>query len=245
MLGRFNGFAKSVILRVSEARDLGEFDRFAFYDHLKVYIAAPPDVLRVDEKNLREYNVFNVCGVVITSNHKSDGIYLPADDRRHFVAWSNLTEKDFAEGYWPQLWGWYENGGKEHVAAYLHDFDLSDFDPKAPPPKTAAWWDIVAASRAPEDAELADALDRAGNPTVTTLANVIVNSSAEFAAFLSDRKNSRKIPHRFEACGYAPLRNSDAKDGLWKIGGRRQALYTRVELSLREQREAVQGKYGL
>ena len=36
LLGRFNGFLKSVILRVSEARDLGEFDRFAFYDHMKV-----------------------------------------------------------------------------------------------------------------------------------------------------------------------------------------------------------------
>ena len=29
MLGRFNGFLKSVILRISEARDLGEFDRFS------------------------------------------------------------------------------------------------------------------------------------------------------------------------------------------------------------------------
>lgn len=32
MLGRFNGFLKSVILRVSEARDLGDVDRYAFYD---------------------------------------------------------------------------------------------------------------------------------------------------------------------------------------------------------------------
>ena len=47
MLGRFNGFVKSVILRVSEARDLGDVDRFAFYDHMKTYTAAPPDVLRV------------------------------------------------------------------------------------------------------------------------------------------------------------------------------------------------------
>lgn len=53
VLGRFNGFLKSVILRVSEARDLGEFDRFAFHDHMKVYIAAPPDVLRVDERSER------------------------------------------------------------------------------------------------------------------------------------------------------------------------------------------------
>jgi hypothetical protein len=68
VLGRFSGHLKSVILRISEARDLGEFDRFAFYDHTKAIIAAPPDVLRIDEKNLREYYVPNLCGVVITSN---------------------------------------------------------------------------------------------------------------------------------------------------------------------------------
>jgi hypothetical protein len=45
MLGRFNGFLKSVILRVSEARDLGDVNRYQFYDHLKAYTAAPPDVL--------------------------------------------------------------------------------------------------------------------------------------------------------------------------------------------------------
>ena len=56
MLGRFNGWAKSVVLRVNEARDLGDVDRFSFYDHIKNYICAPPDVLRVDEKNLREHS---------------------------------------------------------------------------------------------------------------------------------------------------------------------------------------------
>jgi hypothetical protein len=35
LLGRFNGFLKSVICRVSEARDLGDIDRHTFYDHLK------------------------------------------------------------------------------------------------------------------------------------------------------------------------------------------------------------------
>ena len=96
LLGRFNGFAKSVILRVNEARDLGEFNRFGFYDHTKIYTAAPPDVLRVDEKHLREHYVFNCLGFLITTNHKTDGIYLPADDRRHYVAWSNLTKDDFS-----------------------------------------------------------------------------------------------------------------------------------------------------
>jgi hypothetical protein len=131
MQGRFNGFLKSVILRVSEARDLGDVDRYQFYDHMKACTASPPDVLRIDEKHLREHSVFNCCGVIITSNHKSDGIYLPADDRRHFVAWSDLTKEDFTPDYWNDLWGWYSREGNSHVAAYLRDLNITKFDPKA------------------------------------------------------------------------------------------------------------------
>ena len=107
LLGRFCGFRKSVILRVNEAHDLGDVDRFAFYDHTKSLIAAPPDVLRVDEKHLREYYIPNVCGVILTTNHKTSGIFLPSDDRRHFVAWSDLTKEDFPPEYWNDLWRWY------------------------------------------------------------------------------------------------------------------------------------------
>jgi hypothetical protein len=123
MLGRFNAYVKSVILRVSEGRDLGEIDRFKFYDHTKIYTAAPPDVLRVDEKHLREHYVFNVLGFVLTTNHKTDGLYLPADDRRHYVAWSNCAKDEFTPKYWNEIWSWYDEGGFEHVAAYLNALD--------------------------------------------------------------------------------------------------------------------------
>ena len=53
LVENFNGFVKSVILRVSEARDQGEGNRYAAYDHIKIYTAAPPDTLRVNEKYLR------------------------------------------------------------------------------------------------------------------------------------------------------------------------------------------------
>jgi len=49
-MGTYNGFLQSVLFRVSEARDLGDADRFQFFDHMKTYTAAPPDVLRVNEK---------------------------------------------------------------------------------------------------------------------------------------------------------------------------------------------------
>jgi hypothetical protein len=248
LLGRFNNFAKSVILRASEARDLGEVNRYAFYEHMKVYTAAPPDVLRVDEKHLREYTVLNVTGVIITTNHKVGGIYLPSDDRRHFVAWSNLKTDDFSEGYFREMWGWYNEGGINHVIAYLQGIDISDFDPKAPPPKTEAWHAIVNSSRPAEDAELADVLDKLDNPTVTTVEEVrneAAMRSAAFYDFLSEKKNRSSFPHRFEACGYTQMRNGKRQDGLWKIDGKRQIIYAKKELSAEEQHRAAQAKYGL
>jgi hypothetical protein len=241
--GRFNAFIKSVILRISEARDLGEIDRFAFYDHTKTLTTAPPDVLRCDEKNIREHAVPNVCGVIITTNHKSDGIYLPADDRRHFVAWSECQSSDFEEGYWIRLWTWYHSGGIGNVAAYLATLDLTDFDPKAPPPKTDAFWHIVNAARPPEETELADVLDHLKTPDALTL-DLLVGSAEihhpGFAEWLKDRRNRRKIPHRLESAGYEPVRNDDSKDGLWKVGEKRQVVYASNTISLSERLMAVE-----
>ena len=52
----------------------------------------------------------------------------------------------------------------KHVAAYLATLDLANFDAKAPPEKTPAFWTIVDANCAPEEGELADILDKLGNP---------------------------------------------------------------------------------
>jgi hypothetical protein len=244
MLGRFNGFVKSVILRVSEARDLGDVDRFTFYDHTKVYTAAPPDVLRVDEKFLREHSVLNCTGMVITTNHKADGLYFPADDRRHYVAWTELAKEDFPADYFFDLWAWYGSGGMDHVAAYLRTLDISGFDPKAPPPKTRAFWDIVAANHAPENGDLADALDLLGNPDAVTIDKLLSAANPEFSEYLRDHKNRRQIPHRFEECEYLPVRNGMAKDGLWKIRGKRCVVYAKRGLSLRDQIKAASNLTG-
>lgn len=244
LLGRFNGFVKSVILRISEARDLGDVDRYAFYDHTKIYTAAPPDVIRCDEKNLREHAVLNVCGVIITSNHKQDGIYLPADDRRHYVAWSDMTREELDLGYWNTLWSWYRTGGIGNVIAYLRAYDLSGFDPKAPPPKTDAFWEIVNANRAPEDAELEDTIESMKNPAALTLSMLAQMAPVEFSAWLGDRKNRRVIPHRLEAAGYVPVRNPDRETGLWVVGGKRQVVYGRRESSISERIKAAAGLSG-
>jgi len=242
LLGRFNGFAKSVILRISEARDLGDANRYDFYEHMKVYLAAPPDVLRVDEKNLREHSIFNVCGPVITTNHPTDGLYLPPDDRRHYVTWSTLVQEEFTVAYWNELYAWYANGGTSHVAAYLTSYNLSKFDAKAPPKKTEAFWAIVDANRSTEDAEIADLLDELMAPLAVTL-TLLADTCPEptLALWLKDRKNIKAIPHRLKTAGYVAFRNGDAKDGMWKIQGKRQVVYVKQELSVPDRQKAVKG----
>ena len=171
-LGHFNGFFKAVIVRVNELHDLGEADRFTFYAHMKTPSASPPYTLRIDEKNLREHHIFNLCGIVYTNNHRNDGLYLPDNDRRTYVTWSEAKITDISKEKWQEYHNWIDNGGAEIVAHYLHKVDLSKFNPKAPPPKTRAFWTIVNAARAPENAELADALEKGGWPAAITLQKV-------------------------------------------------------------------------
>ena len=247
LLGRFNSFLQGVVCRVSELRDLGDFNRYQLYERSKVFLAAPPDTLRIDEKYVPAHDVLNVVAVILTSNHLTDGMYLPADDRRHDVVWSSLTKDDFPADYWQKLWSWYDSGGAGDVAAYLASYNLAKFNAKAPPPKTATFMAIVDANAAPEDAELADVLDRIGKPAALTIDDVIASEYGpdrdffnredpqSFGRWLSDRKNRRAIPHRFAQCGYVRVRNDAATDGLWSICGSRQAIYGRTDLSVHDQ----------
>lgn len=239
LLGQFNGWAASVVTVISEARDLGESDRFKFYEASKAVLAAPPDVIRVNEKHVPEFNVPNLVGVVVTTNHRTSGLYLPADDRRHYVAWSEATRDEFDEGYWPRLYGWYASGGIGHVVAYLRGVDLSGFDAKAPPRKTPAFWAMVAAGEAPESSELRSVLEALGDPAATTLADISVKASQlslhALAAELPDRRGRARAAHMLDRVGYVSVRNPDAKDG--RFG--KTAVYARAALSIADRIKAA------
>jgi hypothetical protein len=232
VMGRFNSHLKSIVLRISEVHDLGEIDRFAFYDRTKTLCAAPPDTHRIDEKNMREYQAVNVAGVIMTTNHKAGGLYLPPDDRRHYVAWSPTPTGAFAHEYFDTLYRWFQTGGNGIVAHYLATLDISAFNPKATPTKTPAFWEIVQSGRSAESADVDDALDALGRQDAVTLAMLEHSPGAtpEFRAWLGDRKNSVKIAHRMTDAGYEPIRNPEAIDGRWRIGGKRRVVYGRRTL---------------
>ena len=180
--------------------------------------------------------------MIITTNYKTGGIYLPADDRRHYIAWSDCARDQFPEKYWKEFWRWYEaGGGIGHVAAYLASVDLSEWNAKEPPRKTPAFWAIVNSSLAPEDGPLADAIDKLGAPDALTLHDIVgTTDDQELASFLKERKSSRRIPQRLEAAGYVSVCNPGPKDGLWVIDGKRQAIYGKVIISAHDRMLAAQ-----
>jgi hypothetical protein len=176
----------------------------------------------------------NVMAVVITSNNKLNGLYIPADDRRYYVAWSK-SEKQPKE-YFKPLWEWmHGGGGKQAIVGYLQRLDISGFEPMAPPPLTEAWHDIVDAGRNPEDTQLSDALE---GVKVATVKEIVVavqfSGNVELATSLIGPKNARKIPHMLSGIGFEILRNQHAKDGRWVIGGKRETLYAHRDLPISE-----------
>jgi len=241
----FNPWRRAVILRVNEAKDMGDVTRFELYDGMKTLLAAPPATMECNEKHIKQHYVLNCVGVVITTNHLTDGIYLPAEDRRHYVAWSNCKSTEFPPDFWNKMWRWYDEGGDRHVAAFLASVDLTDFDPNAAPPKTPAFWSIVNANRTAEEGELQDILDQLGTPDAVTIEQIkdkapITGDKHDLWDWLKDRKNRKAINHRLENCGYCAVNNPVATDGMWRIGGRRQMVYAKSSLSLGAQQKAVE-----
>jgi hypothetical protein len=238
VLGTFNEFARTVVLRISEAKDLGDFDRFSFYEATKTLMAAPPDTLRINEKYGKPYHALNVVGVIITTNHKVSGLFLPADDRRHFVAWSVREQAQFDADYWAKYWGRMESGGATAVAAHLRSLDLTKFNPKAPPERTQAFWEMVNAMRSEDESDMADAVESLGYPKALTVSCIVARARRldcyDLMRFLQERKNARLVALRLESCGCRRLANPHDKRGRWQIGEQRTGVYVRKELTDRE-----------
>jgi hypothetical protein len=78
-----------------------------------------------------------------------------------------------------------------------------------------------------------------GQPDVITLNKLKAMADGDFGLWIRDPKNRRSIPHRMEQCGYARVHKPGTDDGLWKISGKRQAVYAKKTLVLRDQITAV------
>jgi hypothetical protein len=261
LVGKTNDFLCAVIVRVNEARDVGDanrgrIDRYGLHDHMKALMASPPETHRINRKYVPEYIALSRAGFITTSNHE-DALYLPVDDRRNAIAKSECTRADFHKDYFDELYHWYYAGGINHVVAYLQNYNLANFNPKLAPPKTEAFWGMVSVDRGSEHGELTDAIEALGKqiaqkkgktpdaqgnygfPTALTITMLL--TLAPSLEWLTDRKMSRAISHRIRRCGYVAVLNRNALEsgGMWKIKGKRTMIYARVELTPDQRHDAA------
>ncbi|MGD0023610.1 MAG: primase-helicase family protein [Xanthobacteraceae bacterium] len=245
---KFNPHLENVVLRIDEARDFGEKNRYSFYEMTKPWLASPPETLTVADKNVKAHPILNCVGVVITTNHKAGGMYLPANDRRHFVAWSDVPSpagpmsRAASRLKFRKLYAWYAGGGARNVATYLATMDLSRFDPKAPPPKTAAFYEIVRANTAPDQDDVATiVVDVLGRPDALTIEQVIsVADSGSTALDWSTTSGKRQAPRQLEAAGYVHAHNPAREDGRWKKDGKAVTIYASNRLTPRQRIAAAE-----
>jgi hypothetical protein len=118
------------VLVLNELREPDARERRALANALKPIIAAPPDLISINRKGLKPYEMLNRIFVMAFSNDQVS-ITLDSDDRRWFCVWSTAPKMSEVES--ARLWGWYNAGGLSACAAWLYARDVSAFNPSAAP----------------------------------------------------------------------------------------------------------------
>ena len=249
---KFNPYLESVICLIHEAKDFGDQDRYAFYHRIKPWLGGEArGVLMCADKNVKVHAIADVFAAIITTNFKLRGLYIPADDARIYFAWSKRTRADWGmpedkleAAYFKPLQRWYENGGYEAVAHYLRTLDLTkaDFSPTAPPPKTEAWREVVAAGRDHTENVVERILELLGNPAAVTVDEVRAQDSEGELDWMSAKGRNQVAP-QMEAAHYIRVPNPNIASGRWVVGpknSRREIyIYGHDKLTVSERRKAA------
>jgi len=121
------------IVILNELKEPEARERRALANRLKPIIAAPPETLLINRKGLHPYEMLNRI-LVLAFTNDSLPITLPTQDRRWLCVWSRAPRMPEAAS--DRIWNWYKRGGFEAVAAWLHQRDVSAFNPSLAPPVT-------------------------------------------------------------------------------------------------------------
>lgn len=205
----FNQYApwkQTVMLIVNEIRpSSNEHQASAFYNIMKEIISSTAGgTISMNEKYVKMRHVVNVMRVFMTTNdHLS--LRIESTDRRLLILHSPLRARwDLEEGrpeFFVEFYDWLGKGGEKAVAAFLAARDLSDFRPKAPPPRTRTWEAIAGSWGEPDDA-VKFALEAIGNPEVFFGVELLDPQFDDYESTLAIMKSPRRMAHRMSEAGY-------------------------------------------
>lgn len=159
----YNGFVQAVLLVINEVRPHDEDHKASnFYNQLKPYLAAPPEMLAMDMKYQNTIYVRNVCHVILTTN-EALRMYIPPEDRRLYVMTSPLPDpkrnKVFENDYFSRLWAFLEGSGTDSVINWLLKRQVKSFNFKEAPPMTVGKKQIIDSANQVRRTEIDDIFD--------------------------------------------------------------------------------------
>jgi hypothetical protein len=233
----FNEFAASVLVRVSETANMHDMNKWAFNERMKVLIAGSPDNMMINPKYGQKYSVRMHCGVILTTNHLTTGIYIPPDDRRYDVIEAATKEEmglgtsEASREYFGELWDWFVEGGDRHVAAYLFERKLNGFSAANGQRKTDAHRSVVLLNMS-ADSWAVDAIDELQTPVVVRVSSILRIITKNGG---NEREASAKIQNVMTRLGYSFLKNPNRADGRWVFDGKKKsAVYVKRGTSVEE-----------
>jgi len=237
--GAFNEHSAAVLIVISEAANTHDMSKWAFNERMKTLIAGQPDYITINPKYGHKYCCRLHCGVIITTNHLTTGIYIPDDDRRYDVIKCatrremGLESSAARAAYFDKFWHWYESeNGAQHIYAALEDRDLKKFSPNAGQRKTAAHSEIVQIGMV-HDQWIVDAIDLLKSD-VLIRADSLWNAVQKVDVEMTRSKFNRSALHSLRRLGYARLTNTSIRDGRWLLaaiegGKKRVHIYYHYE----------------
>lgn len=250
LFSQFKPWVQTLMLVVNEVRPTkDEFHASSMYNILKPLIAAPPDMLPLNDKNRKLRYVVNVMRVFMTTNNWLS-MYIPSDDHRMFIMHSTLPKLWHAASepeYFSKLFRWYKvERGCECVAAWLRARDLSTFDPKAAPTQTEGWQAITSSWDEPEDG-VRFALETLKWPDVVFGSELADPQFDGYEEVMNLLKSPRKIVQRMARSGYrqGPLatavEGAGVEDGRWVFRSGSSGKFRSRLVFLKESAQIVNG----
>ncbi len=248
----FNDYATRTLVRINEAANLHDTNKWEFNEQVKNLIAGVPDIVTINPKYGKQFQHRMHCGVIITTNHLSGGLYIPPDDRRYDIIQAAtfeeigivFTDPARRKAYFDRLWDWYNNkNGKKHVAAFLHLRDISHFSAALGQRKTEAHRRIVSFGLS-GDQWLDDILVTIGNGEPWILRGDVL-----FAKAVENGEKAGTVKAKMATCleraGFELYRNKERADGRWQINGKRTTIFIKkgfeppanIELALEQQEQ--------
>ena len=122
----FNDWAERKLIIVGEVAQTktGLNSPTEVNNRLKPLLAAPPETLRINNKNTKVYEIPNRCAVILFSNSQNP-LHLERFSRRVHVV-NRLGAQARGPDYYKDIHDWLDAGGAELCASYLLTYPLTD-----------------------------------------------------------------------------------------------------------------------